>query len=526
MAAFPLFSSKVSFRRQLLVTIAGGIIGLAVTASVATAWVTSNQAQKLLVAQGLQVTGNLADQSVLALLYGSGENAQDAARATLAFPDVHWVSIRDLDHKALLDEGTEGIRSLTEDKMIWVKDGPQLIGDAPDAWHFMAPVYTYDQVSEGEFPLYATENPAPELLGHVYVVMSKATLNTMRFSIFSNNITIALSFSVILLLMLNYTLRRLTRPLLALSGVMQKAEMGDTAVRAELRGPKEIIRIGSVFNKMIEALAERDRRLREQNEVLESEVSMRTRELVYARDVALDASRHKSEFLANMTHELRTPLQAIIGYTDVVMEALEDEGLDEYVVDLDRVLSSAHHLLKLINDVLDLAKIEAGRMELQLGPINLRSLLREAEDTVRPLMKKNGNVLTVQLNDYGGPLVLDHGRVLQVLLNLLSNAGKFTQNGSVSVDVVHASDKLELQVRDTGIGMTREQQAVIFEQFRQADGSDTRRFEGTGLGLYITRQLCRLMGGDVEVESVQGKGSVFTVRIPLPVQTVLSTTIL
>lgn len=319
------------------------------------------------------------------------------------------------------------------------------------------------------------------------------------------------------LVLLNLFIKRLTRPLHTLSGLMMEARLGDTNVRAPLEGPTEVQYIGDVFNRMMDALEERDQQLRKHNEMLETEVTLRTKELISARDTAIAANRAKSEFLANVTHELRTPLQAIIGYTDVVSETLQDEGLDEVVEDMERILSSAQHLLSLINNVLDLAKIEAGRMELRLNAVDLAQLIDEARATVLPLISQHHNRIETSVESCAEPLVIDYGRMLQILLNLASNAGKFTENGLIRIRAVHSPTQLLIAVEDSGVGLTPEQLTVIFDQFRQVDGNATRHLQGTGLGLAITRQLCRLMGGDIVAVSKKGVGSTFTVTVPLPI---------
>jgi signal transduction histidine kinase len=285
---------------------------------------------------------------------------------------------------------------------------------------------------------------------------------------------------------------------------------------ANLKGPKEITQMAEVFNRMMASLEEQDSRLRKHQEILQSEVTTRTRELVEARDAALTASRHKSEFLANMSHELRTPLQAIIGYSDLVKEELILEGMDQRAEELERVIHNAQRLLSLINNVLGLAKIEAGKVELRIQAVNLRELITEATQTVAPLLRLNNNTLDVNVQG-AQELLIDREKLLQSVLNLLSNACKFTKEGNVSLEAVHGTDSLTIRVGDTGIGLTVEQQKVIFEEFRQVDGSTTRKFEGTGLGLAITRRFCELMGGDIEVSSTPRAGSVFTIHIPLPI---------
>ena len=507
----PTSLTKTSFHRQLLLIFSVGIIFLALVASITTAWVTSQQVRTLLVTEGLQVTENLAEQSVLALLYDSGDNALDAARTTLSFPAIQHVTIFNTRHQPILEQQKSKAPGLELEQLQWTEGGAALIEETPKAWHFMAPVYV-----EAD-PLPAAPSAVRELLGHVYVVMHKETLHEIQTTTFINNITIAVIIAAILLLLLNMSLTRLTDPLHTLSRLMEQARQGETEVYARVHGPQEVTQIAAAFNTMMESLAERDRRLREHNLQLESEVSLRTRELVLARDAALAASRHKSEFLANISHELRTPLQSIIGYTDVVIESMEEEDQGTYLADLERVLHNAHHLLSLIDGTLALAKIEAGRMDLDIQEANLEAVLAQAQETIKPLIEANNNCLETQLESNGETLRIDAGKLLQILLNLLSNAAKFTHDGNIIMHVRHSVQVLVIDIEDTGIGIGMEQQAIIFDPFRQGDGSVTRDFQGTGLGLSITQRFCQLMGGEISVVSRPEHGATFTVTIPLPV---------
>lgn len=233
------------------------------------------------------------------------------------------------------------------------------------------------------------------------------------------------------------------------------------------------------------------------------------------RDAALRASRQKSSFLANMSHELRTPLNAVIGYAEMAHEELLELGQEHLAADMERVQGSGRHLLALINDVLDLSKIEAGRLVIMREQLLVDPLLNELVDTVRPLAEANGNALVLTSPHPLGSVEGDPVRMRQCLLNLLSNACKFTKGGTVELTALRTERGLSFAVRDTGIGMSAEELARVFEAFQQADLSTTRRFGGTGLGLTLTRRLARMMGGTLEVASAPGEGSTFTLSVPV-----------
>jgi signal transduction histidine kinase len=220
-----------------------------------------------------------------------------------------------------------------------------------------------------------------------------------------------------------------------------------------------------------------------------------------------------------MSHELRTPLNAIIGYSEMLQEEAEDLGEETLIPDLQKVNAAGKHLLGLINDILDLSKIEAGRMDLFVESFEVSRLVQDVEAIVQPLVEKNGNTLMVTCPDGVGEMQADLTKVRQALFNLLSNAAKFTEQGTISLTVEReADDWLTFAVSDTGIGMTEEQLGRLFEAFSQAEASTRSTYGGTGLGLAISRHFCRLMGGDLTVESVYGEGSTFMVRLPAVVQ--------
>jgi signal transduction histidine kinase len=256
-----------------------------------------------------------------------------------------------------------------------------------------------------------------------------------------------------------------------------------------------------------------------QNARLFSEIEVKSRQLAAARDAADEASRTKSSFLSSMSHELRTPLNAIIGLTDMMVGNAARFGTEKALEPLRRVHRAGTHLLGLINQVLDLSKIEAGKLELNLESVSIPALVEEVIGTARPLAEQNKNRLSVECPGDLPPIEADAMRVRQILLNLLSNACKFTKDGSIILrvrQVAHqGQDCIAFAVADSGIGMTPEQLGRLFEEFSQGDATTARQYGGTGLGLAITRRLCQMMGGDVSVTSEVGKGTTFAVRLPV-----------
>ena len=363
----------------------------------------------------------------------------------------------------------------------------------------------------------------------IYVPSNEVFAKGNQYLVLTMGIFVSI-FAMLSLLINRLLKRRVIRPVRQLTAIAQSLTTGTVtaekvqefdspSIHRVARRADEPGQLARAFQRMAQEVAAREQNLAQavNRRTAQLAESMKVAQVASAR--AEEANQTKSKFLANMSHELRTPLNAIIGYSEMLVEEMTERKLPNLVPDMQKIHGAGEHLLELINNILDLSKVEAGRMELFLETFEIAPLLEEITDTLRPIADKNHNRLIISCPSEIGSMQADVTKLRQSLFNLLSNASKFTENGTITLAV----EQLEagwvvFRVSDTGIGMTPAQQTKLFQSFTQADASTTRRYGGTGLGLVITQQFCELMGGSIRVESEAGQGTTFTIRLPKTVQ--------
>lgn len=493
------FLRRTTFRQQLSLTVAIGVVLLALLSSLAISWQSSQEIRANRQQQGQRLSDSLARQSRLALLSDASENVADAVSGALAFPDVERVEIRRVDGRLLTASGAGAVALALGDESP-PKDLPASTAAFLDtenarAWHFVAPVRMADNTSP-----YEAETAKGQTIGYVRVVLSKASLSKALMALFALNMAISLSFAMLFLLLIRKLTQRMSRPLTQLAGFMGRAELGESGVRAELSGPRDIANMAHAFNSMMTVLDEREQALR------------------LASEEALRLAHLKAAFAATMSHELRTPLNGVVGALDMLRATALPSLARSHVA---LAWDSSQYLLDLINNILDFSSLEAGKLQLQESDFEVARLCEQTIELVIPQTGSKGLELAYVIAP-GVPAWVrgDPRRLRQVLLNLVGNAVKFTEHGEVAVTVSTAGSfgdggVLRFEVTDTGIGISKPALGGIFDSFTQVDPSTTRGHDGSGLGLAICKQLCTLMGGEIGVDSQPGIGSTFWFTVPL-----------
>ena len=497
---------KLRFKTQLTLVFVVGILLLASVTSLVVSKISSGIIEEHQVLQGMQVTESLARQSEVALLYQSEESARDIGRNAVNFPGVKGIIIETDKSDLLFNIGITSFYLPDQAVATEKTDELSLVAESENFWKFTSPVYTSNGESNPGINETADEKV---LLGYITVIAGKDTLRLMQQSTLRNNMLVSFAGAMILLFVLLYFSRRLTSPIERLSAAMRRARDGKRkSIRARVYGPVDITEMQESFNSMMQVLEDRQG------------------DLERAMNSALESARVKGEFAANVTHELRTPMNAVLGMLDLLLTMGLSFKQREYV---ETAKSSGESLLHLIDEILDFSEGDAGKISLS----NHDYLLNESLDDIVGLLsstalKKQINFGYIVDGDVPQALCADSVRIRQVLINLAGNGIKFTEKGEVSIHVSVDRDtvdnstpkghiQLKFVVRDTGIGVSLEDQARVFEAFTQVDSSTTKEYQGTGLGLAISTQLVEMMGGDIFVNSEVGVGSEF--GFTLPVQT-------
>ncbi|WP_048695806.1 sensor histidine kinase [Catenovulum maritimum] len=516
-----LINPNFSIKSQAIGIVVTGVAIMMVMLSLLTSQTVNKQSRDLMLKNAFQITEGLAKQTVFPLLSGSEFNAKAAMEQVEGFQSVIAARLTKEDHStfSLLGEIPKSLKQ--QNKSI---TKTQIVAETENYWLVASPISLQSEDNELEdefafsFETESNQKQAAEIIGYAEVYFSKSNLISAQKRITFTITLIGFSSVFALGVLLYFALVKLFKPLDSLASTMALAQQTTDHHFAEVSGAKELREMAKSYNQMMEVLEKHEESITKHRDQLEKEVEIRTKELVQARDSALTASRHKSEFMANMSHELRTPIQSILGYGELITEELEIEGNFELIDDMDKVTKNAQRLLVMINSLLDLAKIEAGKQDLNDIDLSIEKLANDLNDVIPPLAAKNNNQFNITNLAQQTHFISDKEKLEQVLINLLSNACKFTENGAVNLFIKTEHQHIYFEIQDTGIGLSQEQQDYIFEEFRQVDSGQSRKFSGTGLGLAISKKFIELMNGRIQVSSELGKGATFTVILPLKKQ--------
>ena len=509
-----------TIRSQLTRTFVLGVSLLAFSSSAAISFWSAKSLRERVLEGGFNTARTLASQAGLAMTYRSPELARDVAGVFLSYPDVAGVMFVLKDKEILMQAGERKDLALPEPVAL---SQPTVVAEREEYWLIAASTYLGEKDDElmdsQTYPV-----AEPEFLGNAVLVVEKRGVQLFIAQTFKANFIVAALVAALVILVLLRDARRIVEPVDRLADVMRRAADGDEHIRADISGPREIQEMQSGFNQMLavqrhwnaelaERVAERTAELERANEQLHASKEAAEE----ARERADQANAAKSRFLSNMSHELRTPLNAIIGYSEMLIEESHQGGFAEMSADLQKVRDSGQHLLSLINEILDLARIESGRVELQLEDIPLSALFEEVSAMIAPMAAKYGvsYETTIQLEDEVA-LHVDALRTKEVLLNLISNAVKYGRDdqghGFVSLSALDDGVNVMFLVADRGPGLSEAQIDEIWKPFSRLEG--TSAIEGTGIGLALTKRLVEVMGGSIGVKSQPGAGSTFWVSLP------------
>lgn len=376
--------------------------------------------------------------------------------------------------------------------------------DLTKTWCFYAPIY-YLPEAHAHIETDPSKKSAPSLIGFVELIVSKQELKQMIQKIFWLSIFSVIVFELVIFASVQYFSDVLTRALLQLSSVMKQTSQGKRGVRATFEGPADILTLRQHLNQMLD-------QMEAQEEELEAKVASRTAELQTALDGALSASRYKSKIVSTVSHEMKTPLHAFMGYSQLALELLNETSDPKIKQFLDKGMDCAQNLENQINQILDYARLESGITQVQQTTFSVSNLITKCIEKIEPITQCTGN--HIQLNRENIEIESDPDKLMHILMNLIGNANKFTQNGLITITWAKQHHQLIIKVSDTGCGISKADQDKIFEPFWQADMSFSRPTGGTGLGLAISKLYAELLSGNITVNS-SGAGSIFTVTLPI-----------
>lgn len=515
-------------RRRVLLVALMPAAAIAVMLASYFVWIQVSDLESRLEDRGMAIARHLAPASEFGVFSGNKEILQPLAASVLREDDVRAVRISNSSGKVLVSAGP----TFEESGQPGSKASNVSVVPSLDERSviFRAPVLQ-NEMEISDFPEVEPTMPSqttarvPIVIGWVEIEMSKqATFRQQRMVIFQSTIITLLGLLISLVAAVRMG-RSIIEPVVQLTDTVEKLEQGDLSTRAATGAGAELLSLEKGINAMARALQAAQENLQDEvdhatAELREALVELEKKniELDVERYKAEEANQSKSQFLANMSHELRTPLNAIIGYSEMLEEEAEQAGHNMYITDIQKVSTAGKHLLSLINDILDLSKVEAGKMSLYQETAEIASVIKYTVSTIRPLAAQNRNELILDYPEDIGSMRMDVTKVRQVLFNLLSNACKFTEKGTITLSarrvVLSGRDWIEFKVSDTGIGMTAEQMDQLFEAFSQADATIAIKYGGTGLGLTLCKKYAELMGGEINVRSQPGHGSTFTLFLP------------
>jgi len=474
--------------------------------------------------RGFAIIRQLAPASEYGVFAGNRPVLNSLANTVLKESDVRSVSIRDREGTEIISAGMKANNYepfKQNDKSISYR-----VSKNNDSYIFRAPIYqSLMAVEDFESEEIATSDKK-KIIGWAYVELSLTQTKARQIKIITIGFLITLLMLIVSVLLARRIGSNISEPIVSLTDAVEMLERGHLETRVYTNSGAELKTLEFGINAMALALQSATENLQEQVDVATAELretliqlERKNEEIEQERKRALSANTAKSQFLANMSHELRTPLNAIIGYSEMLHEDAEKMKLEQFIPDLKQINVAGKHLLILINDILDLSKIEAGKVELYLETFTVKHMINDVINTIQPLADKNKNKISIKISDSIDTMHTDLTKLRQTLFNLLSNACKFTNRGVITLTVDSenklAGNRIIFRLSDSGIGMEPEQMRRVFEAFSQADTTTTRKFGGTGLGLAISRRFCEMLGGDIQVESIPGTGTTFIVNLPI-----------